>query len=306
MNIANVIDNLKWVFLNSSKISSGTLSYYNALRFGLIGKEYFKIGRRIGWKALCAGERIGRSQILTPVNCTRYFEFCFTQANIKTTDRCADISSPRLFSIDFAQRNHCSDVFMINPDPTDIAVTQKFVNLLDLHNLGLLVEDIGYLKNYKSVFDSIWSISVLEHINTDGLTDCDALQLMFDALKAGGRLIITVPVDKPGWVEFRNKPEYNGKARTQNEGDGRYFFQRFYDDQIIKERMTEVIGKRPSIQAWYGEKEKGHFHKYIKNWLINGSEVTINDPLEMARNYQLFDSYDLMPGAGVCGLVFEK
>ncbi|MBE0677027.1 MAG: hypothetical protein IH591_20405, partial [Bacteroidales bacterium] len=156
------------------------------------------------------------------------------------------------------------------------------------------------------VFNTIWSISVIEHINTNGLTDSDAARIMFNALKPGGRLIITVPVDKPGWIEYRNRPEYRGKARTDDEGDGKYFFQRFYDYELVQQRIIGAIGKKPSIQTWYGEKERGRFHKYIQHWMEKGEVATINDPTEMAKNYQLYDNYDLMPGAGVCGLVFDK
>ena len=58
--------------------------------------------------------------------------------------------------------------------------------------------------------------------------------------------------------------------------------------------------------VWYGERQNGRFHDYIARWLALGREAVLDDPTEFAIHYQMFDSWDSMPGAGVCGLVFVK
>jgi hypothetical protein len=57
---------------------------------------------------------------------------------------------------------------------------------------------------------------------------------------------------------------------------------------------------------WFGEKTPGRFHAYIARWLQEGIAATVDGPREIADHYQVFDSWDAMPGVGVAGLLFQK
>ncbi len=74
----------------------------------------------------------------------------------------------------------------------------------------------------------------------------------------------------------------------------------------MKERIIDAVGVEPVKIVWYGEKEKGRFHAYIARWRALGREAVLDDPAEYAMHYQEYDSWESMPGAGVCGLVFIK
>jgi hypothetical protein len=115
-------------------------------------------------------------------------------------------------------------------------------------------------------------------------------------------LIITVPVDRQYWIEYRDQDYYG----TQREEQGRYFFQRFYDFQAIQERLLAPIGQQSTQIRWFGEIEEGHFHEYIQRWLKDGIDSIVDDPREMVDHYQEFERWQDMPGAGVCGIVVDK
>lgn len=57
---------------------------------------------------------------------------------------------------------------------------------------------------------------------------------------------------------------------------------------------------------WFGEKTPGHFHAYVARWRRDGLQATVDDPLDVARNYRSYASFADMPGFGVCGLLFVK
>ncbi len=126
---------------------------------------------------------------------------------------------------------------------------------------------------------------------------------MFDALKPGGHLILTVPVDRRYWIEYREIDHYGTQAPMQ---DGNYFFQRFYDERALCGRLIESIGHAPVLTRWFGEKTPGRFHAYIAQWMREGIAATVDSPREIADHYQHFDSWQAMPGVGVAGLLFEK
>jgi hypothetical protein len=144
---------------------------------------------------------------------------------------------------------------------------------------------------------------VVEH--TAGKYDDQyAVHLMYDALAEDGHLILTVPVDRQFWEEYRDR-EYYGTSKEQS-GNESYFFQRYYDKAAIWERLVNAIGVQPSSVRWFGEKHAGHFAEYEKRWQNEGINLTFNDPLEIAENYQEFPSWETMPGIGVCGMLFKK
>jgi cyclopropane fatty-acyl-phospholipid synthase-like methyltransferase len=152
-------------------------------------------------------------------------------------------------------------------------------------------------------FDAAWSISVVEHI-TGTYDDRDTMRWLFRSLRPGGRLIVTVPVDRQAWDEYRDQVYY-GQAGESSSIE-RHFFQRFYDSASIQERLIAPIGQAPARIEWYGERVAGHFHTYIKRWQQEGFAVIANDASEFARSYKLYDRWDDMPGFGVCGLLFVR
>jgi len=263
-----------------------------------------RFGRSMGAQLLLTGSRIGLDCLLHPVSIVRYFEFEFALSCLpQVLGHCLDVSSPRLFSLYVASKMAPASVTMINPDAEDISRSMKIASKLGLRKIRGECSGVESLSHYDDTYDIIWSISVIEHISGDH-DDRHAMKHMYDSLNSGGRLILTVPVDRKFWNEYRDRTYY-GTQPEQNV-QSRFFFQRFYDRAAISERLLEPLGITPSSVRWFGESTPGRFSQYIGRWIHEGYNCTVEDPREIADHYREYSSWEEMPGMGVCGLMVEK
>jgi SAM-dependent methyltransferase len=288
---------MRWYAQSSAALRYGTRKHIPGLAFA-------HYGRQIGRQLLRNGERIGLTFLLTPVNITRYFEFQFALDCLpdKVGD-CLDVSSPRLFSLYLRAHDRLASLRILNPDRRDLEETELIAKQLHLPQIELACEGVDALPGYGRQFDCIWSISVIEHI-AGAYDDTHAVKLMFDVLRPGGRLILTVPVDRTHWDETRAQPVYGDAASIETTEE--HFFQRFYTAETIQKRLLAPIGRSPTRIAWFGETEPGRFHRYVERWMVEGTAATIDDPREIADFYRSYASWNEMPGVGVCGILLEK
>jgi len=272
-----------------------------ASRGGAPGQEFSSFGRSLGLKALLRGERAGLRMILAPVSITRYWEFPFVRRHLSPNPgRCLDISSPRLFSYYVASRMRPNSVRMLNPDRVDAAVTERIARRCGI-DLQVEVAPVSAMNPDTERFNSIWSISVIEHIGEDG--DIDAMRRMYGALAPGGRLLVTVPVDRNSWDEYRPTDTY---ALGAPRGPDGWFFQRWYDQAAIASRLLDPIDAGGAQLEWFGEREPGRFSTYIDAWLQGGWRTTVEDPREITDWYAPYRTWREMPGQGVCGIAITK
>jgi len=286
-----------WSMYRRSQAAAQYASEHAApgMNFNIFGKE---LGRRLLWR----GNMRGLSYLLTPVSSFRYFEFPFALAALPSDPRrCLDIASPRLFSLYVARNYPECQVVVINPDAHDIEETRVIRDCLALNNLSMQVRPVESLDMSGLPYDCIWSLSVIEHLQEDG-ADAEAVRRMFALLRKGGRLIITVPVDRRYWVEYREHDYYGTAGKRGPHG---YFFQRYYDEQALK-RLIGLLPQSPCLVRWFGERIDGHFQEYEQHWLSQGHSRTVDDPREFVDYYQEYPSWSAMPGRGVCGLVIDK
>jgi len=148
----------------------------------------------------------------------------------------------------------------------------------------------------------IFSPEAAEQPEDQPVDDRQAVQWMYERLRPGGHLILTVPVDRRYWLEYRDENSYNLQSET-NQG---YFFQRFFDWSAIETRIIAVIGQQPSIVRWYGENQTGRFAHHVEEWRKKGRAAAVRHPMEMVDHFREFDSWEEMPGIGICGLLFIK
>ncbi len=282
----------------------GRASFKYAEKRGGPGIAFARFGRKIGRRLLLKGYPPGLAYLLTPVNIVRYFEFPFVLSCLPERPlRCLDVSSPRLFSLYMADRNPFTSILMINPDSKDASQTTAILSKLKLPNVRVECRGVDRLAERNEKYDCIWSISVVEHISGD-YDDRKAVQLMYNSLNAGGRLILTVPVDRAFRDEFRDRNYYGTQADLLH--PGRYFFQHIYDKTAVWERLLRPLGKEPSVVRWFGEITPGRFTEYETRWMRNGLASTVEDAREIVDHYREFTSWEEMPGMGVCGLMIEK
>jgi hypothetical protein len=268
------------------------------------GLPFASYGRRIGRRLLMKRMSGAWDYSIAPVSIVRYFEFPFTLGCLPNSPGdYLDVSSPRLFSYYVAEHGLAKHIDIINPDRSDAALTQRIALALDIQNITVRRSSVDSLVDCSERYDCIWAISVIEHI-AEPYNDTFAIKLMFDALKRNGCLILTIPVDKKYWEEFREGIDPYGTQPTS--GNGKYFFQRHYDLRAIQQRLIEPIGLEPTKVSWFGEKTPGLFQEYIQRWIREGDHCAVDDPREIADNYQEYATWDVMPGAGVCGLCIRK
>ncbi len=267
------------------------------------GLQFAAFGRSLGWKLLRKGHLSGISYLLTPVNIVRYFEFPYALSCLPPhATRCLDIGSPRLFSLYVGTHQPTRCVTMINPDSIDAAATQLAISTLGLRNVSASAAGLVTATSTPRQFDCIWAISVIEHIHGT-FDDMAAIRHMYDALASGGRLILSVPVDRQYREDYRADDPYGIHSP---EADGQFFFQRVYDLRSIMHRLLEPINAHSAQLSWFGENEAGHFAKYETLWRGSGHSCTVHDPREIVDHFRNFSSWTEMPGQGVCGIVIDK
>lgn len=274
---------------------------------GVPGLDFARLGTRLGAALAARGDlRLGLKYLIVPVASMRYFELSFAAEAVQGVPPgdWLDVSSPRLFPLYVAGlgRGH---VEAWNPDRDDLEATQRAVRALRLTDQITLstysTEDLrpGGAERYAGIS----AISVVEHI-AGADSDSDAVTAMYGALRPGGQLILTVPTDRSYREEFRAEQMYPTQPLDQ-QGRG-YFFQRWYDRGAIEDRLSSAVGRLPDRTELFGEVRPGVYRDYQDRLARRGRAEAAADPHLIADGFGRFDSYDAMPGMGVCGLTFTK
>lgn len=288
----------------SRRYVSSRAAWKEAEKLNVPGGDFVRFGRRLGWRLAASGQlALGAQYILTPVISVRLFEFPFAMSALPSGMRnCLDVSSPRLFSLYVGRKQPGARIEMWNPDSPDIRETKYIISRLNLSNVRAEERPIDSL-DVAEAFDCIWSISVIEHI--EGVYDDRyAVRRMYEALRVGGRLILTFPVDREAYNQETETKLYGTQPASKD--SGRYFFQRFYDLNSIEQRILSPLGVRPAVIRWFGEARRGIYSAYQERLSKQGTDARIEDPRMIAKDFRYFDSFDAMPGMGVCGLVIDK
>lgn len=240
--------------------------------------------------------------LLTPVGVSRFFEFDFCARNLLPDARTIlDISSPRLFSLCQASSRPDINVTMANPDINDIEISRKLARMLDLDNVVTQNLPVAGLENAHNEYDAIFSISVLEHISGEK-GDTAAINALAGMVRPGGRLVITVPVDRDYIEEYRHEDTYGLQDKNEK---GSYLFERRYDLDALLERLVAPVGANRVHMEWAGEITEGWWDRYITAWRRWGLVMRSLDRYRYSRQWKRYDSWSDMPGAGACGIVFE-
>jgi SAM-dependent methyltransferase len=239
--------------------------------------------------------------LTSPIDSTRYFEFDFLWDALADVPMSSylDVSSPRLFPLMLALHRRETVMDLLNPDVKDLSNT---ADLLDACSLGArcrlhgcLVTDASFAPG---TFDVVTCISVIEHIPEDSA----ALQAMWKMVKPGGRLLLTAPCAAEASEQYVNESEY---GILEPEEDGYTFWQRFYDEELLRNRVFSVTGP-PSRKAIYGEKNAGTFQRNAARKRSDPYYPYWREAYMMGQKYRYFESIGELPGEGVIAMEFEK
>ena len=278
-----------------------------AHRYHTPGLGFHWLCARFGLRLLFPKTPLSRGWAFTlgfmPMDSTRYFEFDALWRFLPSAPagHYLDISSPRMFPLIILQRNRAARAELINPDRSDMGLTAQLVKAsgLDgrcrLHNLR--IDDASF---ELASFDLITSISVVEHIPDD----IAAINKMWGLLKPGGRLLLTAPCRAKAAEQFIN---YNEYGLYEADESGFVFWQRYYDEAALQERILSVT-TAPHHQLVYGEKIPGSFQQnaQVKRNNYFTTYPFWREPTMMGQAYRCYDRIADLPGEGVVALELIK
>jgi len=188
---------------------------------------------------------------------------------------------------------------LVNPDERDLWTTASLVKACGLEsrcNLRkCLIEDAQFIPES---FDVVTTISVVEHIPQDK----DAVSKIWDLIKPGGKLLVSVPCAAVGEEEYVNVDFFG--LQTPDEA-GFFFHQYRYDQALLEERFYSVTG--PPVQvAIYGESKAGTLlNGLLRKW--SGQHYPLwKEAYVMAREFRRYESLSDLPGEGVVVMEFVK
>lgn len=243
------------------------------------------------------------SLLFNPMDSFRFFEFDSLGKHLPNNiDVYLDISSPRLFTLAALNDKNINKCIFLNPDKNDLDITKKFCNFKK--NRPNQVEYINEIVSDKIILqksvDVCTCISVIEHI-PDG-EDVKVIKTIWESIRPGGIFLLSLPCAKQAYEEYLNYNEYNLLPKDK---DGFVFGQRFYDEELLEDRIFTYTGIPKKIQI-YGELKSGY-------WL-NQREKRFNsefypfglESYKIYNNYKYFNSISDLPGLGVICMVFNK
>jgi SAM-dependent methyltransferase len=239
--------------------------------------------------------------LFTPVESTRYFEFGLAWEFLSNVsiDRYLDVSSPRLFPLSLVAQRSKTRAELINPTLDDLKLTSGIVRACGLANRctlwSCLIEDAPFTSN---TFDVITSLSVVEHIPADK----NAVQRMWNLLKPGGRLVLSVPCAAVAEEQYIDVDQF---GLQRHDEQGFFFLQYLYDEALLQERFYSALGS-PTRHAIYGENEAGSLRRgLIRKW--SGAKYPRwKEPYTMARDFKRYQNVRDLPGEGVIAMEFVK
>jgi hypothetical protein len=220
-----------------------------------------------------------------------------------------DVSSPRLFPVLWALDHPAATVDLLNPDAPDLAITCDLVSACGLQDRCTLSSElIGDAAFAEHAFDVITCLSVLEHIPQDAT----AAHQMWNLLKPGGTLIITMPCAAKAYDLYINQRVYD---LLPTAGDGFNFLQTVHDHHTLQQRLFDAIGQPTCCEVW-GERTPGFLRQHLfgpngTSWRGTNHWA---EPALIGREFRRFDgsnphsisSISALPGEGVVCLEFRK
>jgi SAM-dependent methyltransferase len=256
--------------------------------------------RRLQGAPLAPGDL--RRLVFAPFDSVRYFEFGHLLERLAAQGNLGsylDVSSPRLFVALALQSQPCTSCALINPDQADLEESRRVLAMLGMAERCTFHPNLITAAPFApATFDTISSVSVIEHIPEDGA----AVARIWSWLKPGGRLYVSVPCARWGFAEYQAMSEY---GLLPPEPDGSHFLQRFYDEGMLRERMWSVTGE-PATMGIYGERGPGRYERIRQRKLRTQSYPYYLESYFMASSFQRFDSLAALPGVGVAAMEFVK
>ncbi len=195
---------------------------------------------RLGARALRrGGPRLeALTRLVIPMDPSRYLEFPDTvrELGARPGEHVLDLASPKLVAVELARRG--VRVTSVDVLEREIETWRKLA--MGCPGVTFQLADGRELPFPDASFDRAFSISVLEHIAEGG--DREALGELARVVRPGGRIVLTLPYAEHYREDWRDKPMYG----SQQAVNGRYFFERWYDEERLRALLDSVPELRPT------------------------------------------------------------
>jgi len=205
--------------------------------------------------------------VTCPVDYMRYAEFEAILKNLElsTETKVLDVGSPQWFSIYLAKKYPTVDFYYINIINSELEPYKEITDALDLKNLRYQKGDVRDLNFDDNFFDTVISISVIEHIYPEKGGDLQAFNEIGRVLKPEGDFFLTVPYKDKSNIIYLDGPVYERNEK------GRNFYAREYDSQMF----NELIGKSKfhSLDSWYIMERRGIFSMDYYLWGLGKNKI---------------------------------
>jgi SAM-dependent methyltransferase len=199
---------------------------------------FYRTSWRLGLEGMArrGALREALTRLAIPLDPSRYLEFpdVVRELGAVRGDRVLDLASPKLVAVELARRG--ADVTSVDVLEREVARWRCLTE--GRRRLRFAVADGRALPFADASFDRAYSISVLEHVPGKG--DLQALRELARVVRPGGRVVITVPYAGRYREDWRDEPMYG----AQEPVNGRYFFERWYDDARLDELARAAPGVR--------------------------------------------------------------
>ena len=197
-------------------------------------------------------------RVLCPMEYTRTAEIPLLLEMIQRhassrPSRVLDMGSPQVLSCCLSEMFPDSEITYMNKFVDELDESRVFERTLQLSPFTHADADARNSTAFqKETFDCIVSCSVFEHIeDSEGKHgDSMALANVFSWLKPGGYFAFSVPFSTKAFDEYTRTPLYGGPSSTT----GSCFFQRFYDEETLRNRILDSSDFQISEMAYLGER----------------------------------------------------
>lgn len=295
---------LSCVVLLRTLLMGGSRTIY-ALLHPPLGLCFHVLGQQFAFHFLLKGKiKRFRKYYLNPVVLFRFAEFDFALQNGDWDNKkLLDISSPRMFTAYLSSKTRFRQIFMVNPDETDLKESIHFFS-----EVGIATSRIRFLDSLEDVrglFDIIYSISVIEHVIDS--EENNFLYQIWSRLNEGGEFILTFPAANKFCVEYSDYNHYG--LNVPRNDKGKFFFQRVYDEETTQSRIIRRwnrLGGNCINKALYGLREGLIFSEYLERRRQFGFKETQKDILYATWWLRHYDRFDELPDRGICALKLVK
>lgn len=210
--------------------------YFFGLRAGLA--NLFGNGLQLGMKKTAG-------KLMQPINSlTRFPEYYWfdraisgylAQSSSRGPGKILDVGSPKAFGL-YLGKSVPADITLTDISELNVEEYKVMWHALQAKakgSVGFALQDARELQFPDQVFDVVYSMSVLEHIEgQDG--DAKAIRELLRVLKPGGLLVISLPFGNK-YIE-QQRVGFAGAARKTGDQQS-YFFQRIYDREALQRRI---------------------------------------------------------------------